>query len=280
MRTLIVSVMLITLVMLFCFSTTGLAVIKDKGLVAYYNFDEGGGKEVTDLSGNDNNGTFKGDFDWVAGKYGKALAIEYPSKPSINERAGETTHVVIVPDDKTLDISPAVTIAAWAKLSRLPTGGQCPSILTKRAKCGPGNYQLFWRGNPNGKMCYWGGGADSCTAKCVIKADTWHHVVSTMDFANKTIKFYLDGVNCDTQPRPTPLAPNDSPLYIGTDSCNNCGYEGTITLDEVAIFNRALSKNEVEAAMKEGLGNLGVTAVQASDKLSTTWASIKREISR
>ena len=101
-----------------------------------------------------------------------------------------------------------------------------------------------------------------------------------MDFANKTIKFYLDGVNCDTQPRPTPLAPNDSPLYIGTDSCNNCGYEGTITLDEVAIFNRALSKNEVEAAMKEGLGNLGVTAVQASDKLSTTWASIKREISR
>ena len=259
-----------TLVMLFYFSTTGLAV--DKGLVAYYNFEEGKGNKVTDLSGNDNNGTFKGKLEWVAGKYGKALAIEYPKVTD--------AQAVIVPADKTLDIDDEVTIVAWAKLSRLPTGGHCPSVLTKRVGCGPGNYQLFWRGNPNGKMCYWGGGADSCTAKCVIKEDTWHHVVSTMDFANKTIKFYLDGDNCDSQPRPTPLTPNGSPLYIGTDSCNNCGYEGTITLDEVAIFNRALSKNEVEAAMKEGLGNLGVTAVQASDKLSTTWASIKREISQ
>ena len=270
MRTLILSVMLI--VMFLYFSTTGLAV--DKGLVAYYNFEEGKGKEVTDLSGNDNNGTFKGDLEWVAGKYGKALAVEYPS--AINERAGEVPHVVIVPDDKTLDIDDEVTIVAWAKLSRLPTGGQCPSILTKRAKCGPGNYQLFWRGNPNGKMCYWGGGADSCTAKCVIKEDTWHHVVSTMDFASKTIKFYLDGDNCDSQPRPTPLTPNGSPLYIGTDSCNNCGYQGIITLDEVAIFNRALNDKEIEETMSEELG----MAVEASGKLSTTWASIKREFSR
>ena len=63
MRTLILSVMLI--VMFLYFSTTGLAV--DKGLVAYYNFEEGKGNKVTDLSGNDNNGTFKGKLEWVAG---------------------------------------------------------------------------------------------------------------------------------------------------------------------------------------------------------------------
>ena len=51
--------------MLFYFSTTGLAV--DKGLVAYYNFEEGKGNKVTDLSGNDNHGTFKGQLEWVAG---------------------------------------------------------------------------------------------------------------------------------------------------------------------------------------------------------------------
>ena len=264
MRTFILSVMLITLVMLFYFSTTGLAV--DKGLVAYYNFEEGKGNKVTDLSGNDNNGTFKGKLEWVAGKYGKALAIEYPKVTD--------AQAVIVPADKTLDIDDEVTIVAWAKLSRLPTGGQCPSVLTKRAGCGPGNYQLFWRANPNGKMCYWGGGADSCTEKCVIEEDTWHHVAETFD--NKTIKFYLDGVNCDTQPRPTPLTPNGSPLYIGTDSCNNCGYQGIITLDEVAIFNRALNDKEIEETMSEELG----MAVEASGKLSTTWASIKREFSR
>ena len=111
MRTLILSVMLI--VMFLYFSTTGLAV--DKGLVAYYNFEEGKGNKVTDLSGNDNNGTFKGKLEWVAGKYGKALAIEYPKVTD--------AQAIIVRDDKTLDISPAVTIAAWAKLFCLPPGG-------------------------------------------------------------------------------------------------------------------------------------------------------------
>lgn len=258
---LIIIAMSITLVV---FLSTSLAV--DKSLVAYYNFDEGSGKEVKDLSGNSNDGAFTGDLKWVEGKYVQALAVEYPKVTD--------AQAVIVPDSDSLDISEEVTIMAWAMLSKLPTGGECPTVLTKRSGCGTGNYQLFWRSGPDGKMCYWGDGQDSCSTTCVITENTWHHVAETFD--NKTIKFYMDGENCDEQNRATPLATNSSPLYIGTDTCNNCGYQGVITIDEVAIFNRVLSDEEIKMAMNEGLGDLGL-GVEVADlgKLTTTWASIK-----
>ena len=48
-------------------------------------------------------------------EYGQVLAVEYPKVTD--------AQAIIVRDDKTLDISPAVTIAAWAKLFCHPPGG-------------------------------------------------------------------------------------------------------------------------------------------------------------
>ena len=47
----------------------------DKGLVAYYPFDEGEGATVTDQSGNGHNGIIKG-AKWVDGVSGHALEFE------------------------------------------------------------------------------------------------------------------------------------------------------------------------------------------------------------
>ena len=256
------------LVALFAsFSTISLAA--DPSLMAYYNFDEGSGKVVKDLSRNGNDGTFTGKLEWVDGKYGKAVAAEYPKVTD--------AQIVIVPDSPSLDISDEITMMAWAKLSTLPVGSQCPTAMTKRLG-GPGNYQLLWRANPNGQMCFWANVADSRSPKCVLPAvDEWHHVART--FGSNTLKFYQDGKNCDTQERATPLTPNDFPLCLFTDTFNNCNYVGTITLDEVAIFDRVLSDDEISETMNEGLGDLGFgAAVDASGKLFITWANIKREI--
>ena len=181
-----------------------------------------------------------------------------------------------MPDSPSLDISNEMTIMAWAKLSALPVGSQCPTAMTKRLG-GPGNYQLFWRAGQRLGMCFWANGVDSCSAPCVLPAvDEWHHVAQTFD--NETLKFYQDGKNCDTQERLTPLTPNDFPLYLFTDTFNNCGYAGTITLDEVAIFDRVLNDDEIGETLEEGLGSLGFgAAVHASGKLAITWANIKRD---
>ena len=59
-------------------------------------------------------------------EYGQVLAVEYPKVTD--------AQAIIVRDDKTLDISPAVTIVAWAKLSRLPSvdSVQPQNIMTTR----------------------------------------------------------------------------------------------------------------------------------------------------
>ena len=49
-------------------------------------------------------------------------------------------------------------------------------------------------------------------------------------------------------------------------------------MDDVAIFNTALSEADVNEIMDEGLGRLfGFTPVSPKDRLTTVWASVKSE---
>ncbi len=48
-------------------------------------------------------------------------------------------------------------------------------------------------------------------------------------------------------------------------------------MDEAAIFNIALTEDDIKGIMNEGLEKvLGITAVDLSGKLTSTWASIKK----
>ena len=49
-------------------------------------------------------------------------------------------------------------------------------------------------------------------------------------------------------------------------------FEGII--DDVAIYNRALTENEIRTDMEEGVSPL---AVQSTEKLATTWGNIKAD---
>jgi hypothetical protein len=69
------------------------------GLVAAYNFNEGTGSSVTDLSGQGNTGTIF-DATWGTGIYGGALAFDGSSGS------------VVVPDSSSLDLSSAMTLEA------------------------------------------------------------------------------------------------------------------------------------------------------------------------
>ena len=48
-------------------------------------------------------------------------------------------------------------------------------------------------------------------------------------------------------------------------------------IDEVAIFNVALSAAEIKMMMDKGLSALLLTPVEPEGKLSTTWASVKEQ---
>ncbi len=48
-------------------------------------------------------------------------------------------------------------------------------------------------------------------------------------------------------------------------------YKGAV--DEVAFYNRALTEDEIQMAMKDVI----LSAVEPETKLSTTWGDIKRD---
>ena len=65
-------------------------------------------------------------------------------------------------------------------------------------------------------------------------------------------------------------SPSDLNLYIGHGYAGK--YRGII--DDVAIFNVVLSEDEINSIMEEGLDK--AFDVSPADKLTTTWATLKK----
>lgn len=70
---------------------------------------------------------------------------------------------------------------------------------------------------------------------------------------------------------PGKLNANDDPWRIGQD-CERLNYVFAGIIDEVRLWNRALSEDEINTFMEQGVDAL---AVEAGGKLSTTWGYLK-----
>jgi len=73
----------------------------------------------------------------------------------------------------------------------------------------------------------------------------------------------------------------DSPVYndatsvnIGKDPWYKLYYNGS--LDDVALFNVALSEDDIKSIVSDGLEEVLGLAVSGVGKLATTWSQIKR----
>ena len=72
----------------------------------------------------------------------------------------------------------------------------------------------------------------------------------------------------------------DSHLFIGAETINNgVGFRSRFTglIDEIAIFDVALTKNDLNTIMKNGLEvATGFRSVSTTGKLTTIWGQIKK----
>jgi len=74
--------------------------------------------------------------------------------------------------------------------------------------------------------------------------DVWYHLVGTFD--GLTAQLFVNGVSVDNVVKPVMMLDNPAPLLIGGyDRSGNGSFQGTI--DEVAIYDTALSPNQVAA---------------------------------
>ena len=155
-----------------------------------------------------------------------------------------------------------ITLSMWFKTSSTSQQYFIATSQTYGTAC-----SLFMPGNASGQLWFRRGnntGAGEVTAKTSngYNDGNWHHVTCTSD-AN--MKIYVDGVLDIQASVSTPTVSNSQFLVIGRN-----GSSGTLPfngeLDEVAIFNSALSSCDVKGIYE---GSIGSNAGKAANLLDT-----------
>jgi len=215
-----------------------IAVGTQADLVGYWTFDEGSGTIAYDSSGNGLDGTFNGDPQWVVGQVGGAL--EFDGDDSVE-----------IPHSPLLSITDEITITAWTymnanasgEMAIVSKGGWGAMDLPYELTETPGE-QVWWQ-------FYDDGGRDTCAAPAP-PMEEWHHVAGTYD--GQIFKCYIDGELGDEWAYAGTMPENTASLTIGQRSRGGTYYIGII--DDVAIYNRAFSADEIPNTMM-GQGDFG-----------------------
>ena len=253
-------VVLITVLALSC-ATFVQAGLED-GLVLYLPFDEGSGDVTGDLSGNGHDGDIEGPI-WTEGKFGKALEFNGDGD------------FVDVPYSDDFAITDAITLGAWVT-ANVPFPINWKGIINAR-KSTYGPFLLQTGANPAsplGEMGLYLGGAWTWVQTVKPLDEEFHHVVGTFD-ADDGYHIYFDGEMNDGAGGADKGIIDTDPAEEGVVIGHNYGYadrwwDGII--DEVVIYNRALSEDEVAQLFE---APPIAAAVYYKDKLSTTWGKLK-----
>src|SRR4051812_19649231 len=212
------------------------------GLVAAYAFSENNGSAVTDISGNGNNGTINNAVWNSAGKYGWGLSFD-----------GATSRINI-PDATSLHLTTGMTLEAWVKPSTLSSWN---AILIKEKTAGLvyGLYANSDTNRPSGHV-YITQEVDT-RGSAQLALNTWTHLAATYD--GNLLTLYVNGVQTNSKTLGGNILVSTGGLSIGSDAFAGEYFRGMI--DEVRIYNRALSAAEVQSDM-----NTPITTTAIVDK--------------
>jgi len=255
-------------------------------LVAYYPFDG----DLNDYSGNGKTGVFWSNGATAApsfamGKFGQAISLT--AFATYNTAGVGTTRIfeqVILPDESYFDTVDDMSIAAWVKFNSvmaIANQGNYGGIVTRGNNL---QYQLStnWYSASGYSRFYWkvvGTGWNNSTYSvlpgttnnptAITDFDEWYHVVVTYSSASGTNAIYVGGELNISQTKTTiltPLLDTASAVSIGARATSDYTPEALGTshdglIDEVAIYNHALSPQEVEKVYAEGPLYCGMTGM-------------------
>ena len=249
------------------------ARIQPKDIVAMWLFDEVE-KEVTkDLSGHLHHAKVVNNPELVEGKFGKAFAF------------GKGKYLE-VPHHRKLQIKDVISISAWVKRPLRKDANDIIAapfyILEKggnwaHGKQGQTNYGIaLHKILKNMFFFFFRGGFRGVEG---IPDDQWHHYVAVAKDDEADPMMYIDGVLQpialrDGEPRMTLFPDSKRNLHIGALLPERFDSYSENVIDEVVIFNVALTETEIQQ-LKTGIENV-LFAVDTSGKLATTWGTIKR----
>ena len=196
-----------------------------EGLIAWWRFDEGSGSVANDSAGNGNNGNLVGSPMWVDGQTGKALEFN-----------GVKDYV-----DTPVDVQPramsSTTWTAWVYPMRV-NFHERQFILSDNT--GDWGRSIFVAADAARFGVFTGDDHPWLVAPADVNQWQFVAVVYTPD----NIQFYRNGVAYSWDHRPKGMI-SRHPLQIGRNPGFGGFYKGRV--DDVRIYNRALSEAEIRA---------------------------------
>jgi len=201
------------------------------GLVAYWPFDG----DANDASGNGNDGTVNG----------ATLAADRNGNADGAYRFAGASYVQVSNSSSLHGIDRTATIAAWIKPeSWYPGDGTITNDVWVSVLCKgwqTRQYCLQIGSMPSPKFLFTDR-VPAFTVSDLPELGEWSHVAVTDD--GTTLTAYLNGTRIGTRSSPGGLLQNTEPLCIGFDPPGGDEYFQGV-MDDVAVWNRALSAEEV-----------------------------------
>ena len=217
------------------------AQIDPASMAGVWLFNEGAGNVALDSSGNGYDADLQGDPEWVEGRFGQALAFQGNSYLEVRDSAANLSFGGTAP----------FTIAAWVKnqgggtLMAKFNGGIVGAYIVTIGAAGT---VAFHR-----EVDPW-----SFDGTAALPNDEFGHVAVTYDGA--VMRIYINGALDVEQERGAQNTDTVTPVLIGaqfTSGAPSAFFYGV--LDEVALFNVALTEEQIQEVMK-GLASKKATA--------------------
>jgi len=208
-----------------------------RGLVGCWLLNEGAGGKAHDLSGNNNHGVLTN--------------FAFPSTPTSGWNPGRTgislsfdgvDDYVKIPNAPSLDPTEEITVMAWLFLRG--TTGTVQNAVRKESQYLIGwinsSYEFIrWYISTAGVLKFM-----TCSKTPTELQGNWFHFAETYK-SNGEFKGYLNGVlDNSTTLDANPIDTTNNVLYLGREP-GGAYWNGLI--DEVRIYNRALTSEEIEA---------------------------------
>ncbi len=216
----------------------------DESLILYFSFDELNGNQTIDHSQHENHGTLFGNPQLVDGRFGKALEFN-----------GQSDWVEI-PHDDSLTVDKGVTVMAWIHTPRHKgTVSQWQGIIAKGNN--PRSYSFYTQSSGHLHLSVkYVGVRELFGSRSIekVQLNEWQHVVVQVD---KGIhRYWINGKNAgehrslDSSAAISLPGNTDSATVRIGNTHDARHFLGRI--DEVRVWNRALSEAEIIEQMETG----------------------------
>ncbi len=225
------------------------------GNVLLMHLNESSGT-LLDSSGQSNNGANQGATYGAGGRYNTAIQFN------------GSTNYIDIPNSTSLNPTSEITLEAWVKWNIVPSSGNgWAQIIDKNSDNG---YQIQHSSN-NSAFEF---ALQTTSARTYIIGGTspvqgvWYHVVGV--YNGSTIRIFVNGNLDGTNNLSGTIVPNTSNVNIGRRTSGDRYFNGVI--DEVAIYNRALSPIEIQERYLRGALRLNIQ-VRSCNNPSCTGAT-------